>query len=205
MEAEIKNLKYGLKCVGHTAYGENACHAANKCQRIMGFPLHRDRGTPSLRSMAYRPGNLAKTHSNLLHVPIRGNGFASRIQNRPCAIAANSTTGGRCACTGQTSRRIRAAKEPSANIAEPAVEITSYTSGGAACTKAGANRYSSNPDIENEESRSGKGILRRATGDDLTCDNNNRVAKDLSIHREGTARADKLQVCCAGFQYIAGA
>jgi len=171
----------------------------------MGFPLHRDRGTPSLRSMAYRPGNLAKTHSNLLHVPIRGNGFASRIQNRPCAIAANSTTGGRCACTGQTSRRIRAAKGASANIAEPAVEITSYTSGGAACTKAGANRCSSSQDIENGEPQSGKWILRRTPGDDLTCDNNNRVAKDLPIHSEGNVRAGRLQVYCAGFQYVAGA
>ncbi|MEX8504051.1 hypothetical protein [Leptothrix ochracea] len=122
-----------------------------KSQRIMGYPLHRDRGMPSLRSMACRPGNLARTNYNLLPAPTLGNDFAERIQSRQCAIAANSTTGERCADKYQTWQRTCETNGLSANIAEPAVAITSYTSDGVVCTKVGANRYDNKQGIDNEE------------------------------------------------------
>ena len=170
----------------------------------MGCPLHRDRGMPSVRSMACRPGNLAKTNSNQLPAPTRGNGFAERIQIRQCAFAANSTTGGRYADKCKTWQRSRETNGLTANIAKPAVEITSYTSGAAARTKAGASRYDNKQGTDNEESRSDKWNSHRE-GVELTCGNNNHVARVRPIHSEGTALAGRLQVCCAGFQYVAGA
>jgi hypothetical protein len=110
--------------------------------------------------MACRPGNLAKTNSNLLPAPTRENGFAERIQIRQYAIATNSTIDGRCADKYQTWQRTRETSGLSANIAEPVVEISSYTSDGAVRTKAGANRYDNKQGIDNEESRSGKRISR---------------------------------------------
>jgi hypothetical protein len=155
--------------------------------------------------MACRPGNLAKTTSNLLPAPTRGNGFAERIQIRQCAIAANSTTGGRYADKYQTWQRIRATNRLSANIAEPAVATASYTSDVAAHMRAGANKYTNTMNRNSGELKPDSGIHHRTPGGDLPCGNNSHVAKDLTSHSEGTAWAGRLQVCCAGFQYVAGA
>jgi hypothetical protein len=101
--------------------------------------------------MACRPGNLARTNSNLLPAPTWGNDFAGRIQSRQRVIAANSTTGERCSDKYQTWQRTRGTNGLSANIAEPAVAITSYTSDGVVCTMAGTNRYDNKQGIDNEE------------------------------------------------------
>jgi hypothetical protein len=151
--------------------------------------------------MACRPGNLAKTNSNLLPVPTRENGFAEKIQIRQYAIATNSTTDGRCADKYQTWQHTRETNGLSANIAEPAVEISSYTSDGAVRTKAGANRYDNKLGIDNEESRSDKGISRQVR-DGLTCGNNNHVSKDMPIRNRDTALAGRPPMHYAAFHYV---
>jgi hypothetical protein len=71
--------------------------------------------------------------------------------------------------------------------------------------KAGANKYTNMMNRDSEELKPDSGIHHRTRGGDLPCGNNSHAAKDLPIHSEDIAWADRLQVCCAGFQYVAGA
>jgi len=122
-----------------------------------------------------------------------------------CAIPANSATDGQCVYTEQTSQRICATNKPPANIAEPVAAITNYASDAGECTMAGTNKSADNRDIENEELEPGPDIHHRMQVCDLPCENNNHAAKDLPIHTQDTAGADRLQVCCAAFRYVAEA
>jgi hypothetical protein len=87
-------------------------------------------------------------------------------------------------------------------IAAPAAVTTSYTSGVARCTMAGANSYADTMHKGNEGWESDSGIHSSLPEDDQPCGNNSRDARERRARSSDSAVAGRLLACYAAYQYV---